>query len=309
MVLQAEKLLAVRNRVGDRVFPWGRSVGKPAIFGLMDPETHKLPEVSESSADFPGTIWLQVTDRKKVLHKYWDALRVYLVCLLARFPDHRDEAEDLLQDFILKKILQPGWLEMANPSKGRFRDFLKSSLRHFVASELRKSEAEKRGGKTQAIPLNDLDQEIPGPEPNENSFDLAWLQLLLSETLHQMEKSCTVSDCSHVWKIFQVRLLRPALEGVEPLPYPDVIAQFGFKSPAQATNALASAKRMFARHLRAVVAQYESGDAAVRAELEGLRLFLTRAAPAESQKARLHTESQGPLPNPPHPTRPSPPAI
>src|SRR5215471_3927002 len=173
----------------------------------MDPETHKLPDISESSADFPGTIWLQVTDRKKVIHQYRDALRVYLVCLLGRFPDHRDEADDLLQDFILKKILQPGWLEMANPSKGRFRDFLKSSLRHFVASELRKREAEKRGGKTRAIPLDDLDQEIPVPEPDANSFDLAWLQLLLNETLHQMEKSCAVANSSHVWKIFQVRML------------------------------------------------------------------------------------------------------
>jgi hypothetical protein len=274
----------------------------------MDPETHKLSEVSESSADFPGTIWLQVTDRKSVIHKYRDALRVYLVCLLAPFPDYRDEADDLLHDFILKKILQPGWLEMANPSKGRFRDFLKSSLRHFVASESRKREAEKRGGKTQAIPLDDLEQEIPGSEPDADSFDLAWLQLLLDETLHQMEKSCAVSDCGHIWNIFQVRLLRPALEGVDPLPYPEVIAQFGFKSPAQATNALASAKRMFARHLRAVVAQYETGDAAVQAELEGLRLFLARTAPAEGQKSRPNTKSQLPRPNPQGSTPPLPPA-
>src|SRR5205809_718953 len=241
--------------------------------------------VPPSSTEFPGTIWHDVTDRKKVIHRYWGALKVYLFFLLSRFPDYRSETEDFLQDFIMKKILQPGWLEKADPDKGRFRDFLKSSLRHFVVGEIRNREAEKRGGRSASVSLDDLTQEIPTPEPASESFDIAWLRTLLAETLQRMERSCAISDSAHIWKIFESRVLQPNLEGTEPMPYEQLVAQFGLKSPSQATNALATAKRMFARHLRDVIAQYESGDQAVRAEIEALRDFLAKLLPSTGLKA------------------------
>ncbi len=176
----------------------------------------------------------------------------------------------------MKKILQPGWLELAKPNKGRFRDFLKSSLRHFLVGEIRKREADKRGGKNSVVALEDLEQELAGPEPVSDSFDLAWMQMLLSDTLDQMQNACAASENLRVWEIFQVRVVRPALEGTTPPPYEELVARFGFQSPAQATNALATGKRMFARHLRAVVAQYEAGDKAVRAEIDALPTFLEK---------------------------------
>ena len=63
----------------------------------MSQEVHNPWVQPHSAAEFPGTVWLDVTDRKKVIHKYWSALRVYLVCLVARFPAQRNEADDLLQ--------------------------------------------------------------------------------------------------------------------------------------------------------------------------------------------------------------------
>src|SRR5215472_7642582 len=215
----------------------------------MSLDTQTFGEVLQAPSEFPGTVWLDVKDRKKVIHKYWSALRVYLVCLLSRFPDYRNEADDLLQDFILKKILQPGWLENADPNKGRFRDFLKSSLRHFVVGEVRKRDAEKRGGKEGTLSLDDMEQEIAEPEDSSDSFDIAWLRMLLTEALQRMERGCAGSGNEQTWKIFQARLLRPMLEGVPPLEYEFLVSQFGLKSPSQATNALATGKRMFARHL------------------------------------------------------------
>src|SRR5262249_34991429 len=113
------------------------------------------------------------------------------------------------------------------------------------------------------------------------TFDIAWLRMLLSEALEQMERSCNASENNHIWKIFQTRVIQPALEGTEPMAYETLVAQFGLKSPSQATNALATGKRMFARHLRAVVAQYETGDQAVRAELDALKLFLQKLLPKQ----------------------------
>jgi hypothetical protein len=253
----------------------------------MNPETQTFPELPQLSAEFPGTIWMDVTDRKKVVNRYWAALRVYLTGLLSRFPEYKAEVDDLLQDFIKDRILHPGWLEKADPNKGRFRDLLKSSLKNFVTGELRKREAAKRGGKAPTVPIEELEQEIPGPEPVSDSFDMAWLQMLLSETLKKMKEGCVASETTHIWKIFDVRVLRPALEGIEPPPYEELVAEFGLKSPAQATNALATGKRMFARHLSAVIAQYETGDKAVRAEIDSLRLFLDKLMPEQNKKKQI----------------------
>jgi len=250
----------------------------------MNTRPQPVPEPPQMTGDFPVTVWMEVTDRKKVVNQYWAALKLYLAGLLARLPEYKTEADDLLQDFIKDKILRPGWLEKADPGKGRFRDLLKSSLKNFVTGEIRKREAGKRGGDSAVVPLDELEQDIPGPEPVSDSFDMAWLQMLLAETLEKMKKGCAASESNHIWKIFEVRVLRPALDGVEPPPYDQLIAEFGLKSPAQATNALATGKRMFARHLRAVIAQYENGDKAVRAEIESLRLFLDKLLPEPNRK-------------------------
>ncbi len=250
----------------------------------MRTETQPFVEPNQLSAEFPGTVWVEVTDHKMVINRYFGALRLYLSGLLSRFPDYRSEADDLLQDFIKDKILHPGWLEKADPNKGRFRDLLKSSLRNFVAGEMRKREAAKRGGKQEVVALDDLEQELAEAEPVSASFDMAWLQMLLAETLERMKLGCAASENSRVWEIFEVRVLRPALEGVAPPPYEELVARFGLKSPAQATNALATGKRMFARHLRAVIAHYEKGDQAVRAEIESLRVFLENLLPPQSKE-------------------------
>ena len=251
----------------------------------MSLDTQTFAEVLQGPGEFPGTVWRDVTDQKKVIHKYWSALRIYLVCLLSRFPDYRGEIDDLLQEFILRKILQPGWLENADPNKGRFRDFLKSSLKHFVVGEVRKRDAEKRGGKGGTLSLDEMQFEVPEPEDSSDSFDIAWLRMLLTEALQRMERGCGASGNEQAWKIFEARLLRPMLEGAAPVSYEYLVTEFHLRSPNQATNALATAKRMFARHLRDVIAQYETGDLAVRAEMDALKVFLGRLMPGQSVKA------------------------
>ncbi len=251
----------------------------------MNSDTQLFRRIPQGSSDFQVTDWVVITDRPKVIQKYLYPLKIYLIGLLSRFPDYRCEVDDLLQDFVTNKILQPGWLEKADPKKGRFRDLLKNSLRNFVVGEIRKREAEKRGGKNSPISLDELEQEIGAPEPLSYSFDLTWLQMLLTETLQQMRKGCAASENNHVWKIFDKRIVRPSLEGGAPPPYEELVAQCGLKSPAQATNALATGKRMFVRHLREVVAQYETGDRAVRSEIEALRVFLNKLLPEHAKGA------------------------
>ncbi len=64
-----------------------------------------------------------------------------------------------------------------------------------------------------------------------------------------------------------------------------LVARLGIISPADAQNMLATAKRIFTRHLDAVVAQYENGGSAVKAEIQELKQFLSRLAKGKKARA------------------------
>jgi len=78
---------------------------------------------------------------------YWYPLYAYL-----RSRGHDpDESRDLTQAYFAY-LLEKKILEDVNPSAGRFRSFLLSSLRHYVANERRRQDAGKRGGGTPPCP-------------------------------------------------------------------------------------------------------------------------------------------------------------
>src|SRR5207342_1391406 len=53
--------------------------------------------------------------------------------------------QDLTQDFFMR-VLEGRYLDRADPGKGRFRAFLLTSLKFFVADEEDRNRAQKRGG-------------------------------------------------------------------------------------------------------------------------------------------------------------------
>jgi RNA polymerase sigma-70 factor (ECF subfamily) len=56
-----------------------------------------------------------------------------------------DQAQDLTQEFFVR-VLEGRYLDRADPEKGRFRSFLLTSLKFFVADEEDRERAHKRGG-------------------------------------------------------------------------------------------------------------------------------------------------------------------
>ena len=56
-----------------------------------------------------------------------------------------DQAQDLTQEFFTR-VLEGRYLDRADPEKGRFRCFLLTSLKFFVADEGDRQRAHKRGG-------------------------------------------------------------------------------------------------------------------------------------------------------------------
>ena len=72
---------------------------------------------------------------------YWYPLYAYL----RRRGNPADRAKDLTQEFFIR-LLEGRYLDRADPEKGRFRAFILTSLKFFVADEADRERAHKRGG-------------------------------------------------------------------------------------------------------------------------------------------------------------------
>ena len=96
------------------------------------------------------------------------------------------DAEDLAQAFFLR-FLERAWYAVADPQRGRFRNLLLTSLRHFLADERDRVAALKRGGdmSSDAVGLEHLVDQ--GATPDE-AFDRAWLGTVLAHAMSRLQR-------------------------------------------------------------------------------------------------------------------------
>jgi len=232
---------------------------------------------------FPRTDWAELgkaaraepAPLDRLVRLYWQPLKIFL---LSAFPGLNHQADTLLQDFAEDKLLQEGWLRKADQNRGRFRDFLKTSLRNFVLNRLDLAE-----NKHPPIPLEEVEHELPEPAAVTEAFDLAWARTVLAETLRRMEADCKDPAADqprrgHIWELFRLRLLDPVFNDAAPPAYDELIERFGLKSPSDASNTLLSAKRIFKTHLNQVIKEYAGKDTATAVEIQALEDFLGRLA-------------------------------
>lgn len=120
---------------------------------------------------------------------YWYPLYAYV----RRSGHTPHDAEDLTQAFFTR-FLERQWVEEADRSRGRFRSFLLSSLKHFLANEWDKARAMKRGGHIKFVPLNaDTAETRYQGEPTDTAtpdkeFDRRWAMALLDTVLARLQR-------------------------------------------------------------------------------------------------------------------------
>jgi len=212
----------------------------------------------------------------QLLGRYVPALKAHLV-------HHKglplEKAEDLVQEFVTDKILEKDLITRADKQLGKLRTFLLTALDRFVKNQLRDEHAKKRSpGNGAMVAFDERYDGLPiGQRPSE-AFDVAWARSVISEALRQMRLECERSGRTELWGMFQCRVVGPILEGAPPVDYAQLVRRFGFRSPSQASNALTTAKRMYARALRAAVGQYARDEQEIEAEIEDLKQILARSA-------------------------------
>jgi DNA-directed RNA polymerase specialized sigma24 family protein len=229
------------------------------------------PTEWSSTGHIPDSLGQDIERLNELILRYQVPLKVYF---LSAFPSLTSQADEWLQDFAEDKILDQVWRSQADRSRGRFRDFLKTSLRNFVKDRL-------RSNAKQPASLNELELDPPIEEQRSETFDLDCARVVLAEVFKRMEADCQ-APCkdqprrSYIWEVFRLRLLDPTLEDTEPVGYEELVKRFGIVSPFDAQNMLGTAKRIFERHLNAVIGECEKGEAAVQTEIAAIKLFLSR---------------------------------
>ncbi len=150
-------------------------------------------------AHFPTTRWSLVlqagaSDAPSARESLAELCAAYwypLYAFVRRRGHGPEQAQDLTQDFFAR-ALEKGLLAEADPSRGRFRSFLRTVCAHFLANRRDHDQARKRGGGRPALPIDTADAEgryalelADGLTP-ERIFDRSWALTLLGRVLARL---------------------------------------------------------------------------------------------------------------------------
>jgi DNA-directed RNA polymerase specialized sigma24 family protein len=212
-----------------------------------------------------------------LLTRYLPALRSYLR-LVRQIPSA--DADDLLQAFITDQFLQRDLLARADRSRGRFRTLLLTCLNNFVATRARTAAA-RTADLLAEPPL--ADGRVPEPPL---AVECAWARALVHEVLEAMREECARTGRPDIWAVFEGRVLAEIFADGTCVSYKELAARLHLGSPGQAANLLVTAKRMYARLLRAAVSEYELEPEDVDAEIADLRRILQSRGDAVEEPSR-----------------------
>jgi len=203
---------------------------------------------------------------------YWYPLYAYV-----RGRGHqREDAQDLTQEFFAR-LLRKNWIGDADRERGRFRSFLLTALKRFLADEWDKARAQKRGGGAQLLPLQfDTAETRLSREPiddvtPEQSFERRWVLVLLDEVLKRLRQ-----EYEQEGKAGLFAEINPCLVGDgASLPYAELAKKLGLSEFAL-KSAVHRLRQRYRKLLRDEIAQTVAERREVDEELQHLFAVLSK---------------------------------
>ena len=238
---------------------------------------HTLP----GSSQFPTTRWSLVVaagdpHRKEarsalvsLCEHYWYPLYAYL----RRRGYPADQAQDLTQEFFIR-LLEGRYLDRADPEKGRFRSFLLTSLKFFVADEEDRHRARKRGG-GMVVPLEfssgeDRYQREPAhDETPERIFERRWALSMLDRVVERLR-----NEFVHHGRAEHFERLKMFLLGQSDAPYAELAREMNTSEGALKV-AIHRLRKRYRDLFRQDIADTVADPAEVESELRYLAAVLT----------------------------------
>ena len=183
-----------------------------------------------------------------------------------RWKRSNEGAKDLVQGFFTALIEQE-ILAGFDPSKGRFRTYLKACLDHFVMKQDESAKRFKRGGDlTPVFDFDAAERELAASPSVEDVFFREWQREMFSLGLRDLREYCQTNGKQLQLAVFEEYDLA---EESQP-SYAELAARHGIPVTT-VTNYLAWARRELRRLVMARLSAVTSGDPECRAE--GRALF------------------------------------
>jgi DNA-directed RNA polymerase specialized sigma24 family protein len=182
---------------------------------------------------------------------YWHPLYAYL----RRLGQTEENAKDLTQEFFYL-LLSKNYLRAADRTKGRFRSFLLTALKHFLANDKDRQLAAKRGGREIIISLNQPPEDGGAlPEPGTDLTPAAIFERRWAATLFRQAENRLRDEYADQRKAELFARLRSCLEGETRWgSYGELAGELGLTS-ASVAMAVHRMRARYAVLLREEVAQ------------------------------------------------------
>lgn len=163
----------------------------------------------------------------RLCQAYWPPAFAYI-----RRRGHDEEAaRDLTQGFF-EKLLEKDWLADAEPDRGKFRSFLLTMLKRYLANEHDFRTRMKRGGGAAAISLDwseSPDVSDPAETP-EQAFDRRWALEVINRAGERLRSEATASGRGALFLAVSPFVAAEA----EPGAYEQIAADLGMTKSAVA---------------------------------------------------------------------------
>jgi len=201
---------------------------------------------------------------------YWPPLYAYI----RREGHDATEAEDLTQEFFAR-LLEKDFLGHLHHQRGKFRSFLLTFLKHFLAEQRRKAGAQKRGGGQVLVSLDaTIGEEGYLLEPvdeltPDQVFERRWAQTVLQTALNRLREEFAARGQIRLFELLQD--YQPREPGGQ--SYADIGRELGMTEAAVKS----AVQRMRQRHrelLREEIAQTVSRPEEIEEELRHFRALL-----------------------------------
>lgn len=175
------------------------------------------------------------------------------------------DAEDLTQDFFAR-LLEQRWDVNADPQRGRFRTFILSVLRHFLANEWACRNARKRGGRLARVDLDEALQAVAANSTPEREFNRLWMLTVIDRARRRLADEARSGGREGLLDALSAFLM----EAPDAHDYADVAQSLGVKP-----NTVAVQVHRLRQRLRELIRD-ELGDTvcdaeSLDAEMEALR--------------------------------------
>ena len=203
---------------------------------------------------------------EKLCRDYWYPLYAY-----ARRQGHSPpDGQDLTQQFFAV-FLERKYFGMAKRERGRFRSFLLSSFKHFLANEYHRSRAAKRGGKCAFVSWDEREAEMH--YRNESAthtspdvlFEQAWALTVLEKVMKDLQQEYVRAGKKEVFAALEIFLSGQKSDAT----YEEIGQRLGMSESA-VKMAVSRLRQRYGEKLRSEIAHTVVEPASVEDELRHL---------------------------------------